>query len=436
MGKVDAPYLVTHKNSDGTGRYYFAPKQVDRKHGWATVRLHDTKGRPIRDPLSAAEACRRIAVIYAAWRAGEPGKGPWCIDKIGRVVEEPRNKPSNKEPTAIQRQRFQAGQVGAMVADYMDHDVFTSNSKKTQKEYAIYLNLFVEEFGSTPWRKLAPGVVRNWLIKRAEQFGGAGAHALYRTTRAFFGKVRLCYDSVDHPGFVPESQNPLASLDLSLPKSTILPWPREAISAFVALADELDQPSMGDAIATMSWLGVRRQDWLTWPADFFDRDLIAFRQAKTHLPNVLPWSTVPELVQRVAAAKARRAADAVTSSTFFHDKNGKPWGKPGRFRRAFNELRDELSKKYPTFPARYYVGLIEGEPLALPTSALTMRTMRHTCVTLNFDAGVPPNLIRGITGHTDNEINDILKHYRARTADQAEAALKLRVAHEAKGATS
>ena len=53
----------------------------------------------------------------------------------------------------------------------------------------------------------------------------------------------------------------------------------------------------------MSWLGVRRQDWLEWSADAFDRELIAFNQEKTDVPNVLPWSLVPDLVRRVAAAK-------------------------------------------------------------------------------------------------------------------------------------
>ena len=46
-------------------------------------------------------------------------------------------------------------------------------------------------------------------------------------------------------------------------------------------------------------------------------------------------------------------------------------------------------------------------------------------------------LIAGITGHRQDEIDQILAHYRARTADQAAAALELRLAHEAKksGAT-
>jgi hypothetical protein len=40
----------------------------------------------------------------------------------------------------------------------------------------------------------------------------------------------------------------------------LLVWPQEAITAAVALADELNRPSLGDAIVTMAWLGVRRQD--------------------------------------------------------------------------------------------------------------------------------------------------------------------------------
>jgi len=49
--------------------------------------------------------------------------------------------------------------------------------------------------------------------------------------------------------------------------------------------------------------------------------------------------------------------------------------------------------------------------------------MRHTCVTLNFDTGMPAE-----------EINEILAHYRARTTDQAAAVLQWRLDHKAKGA--
>ena len=58
--------------------------------------------------------------------------------------------------------------------------------------------------------------------------------------------------------------------------------------------------------------------------------------------------------------------------------------------------------------------------------------MRHTCVTLNHDAGVPRELISAITGHEPANIDAVLAHYTARTADQAATALSMRVAYEEK----
>jgi hypothetical protein len=427
MAKLAVPYLARRLNRDGSSRYYFQPRTKDTKVGWATVRLHDRHELPIKDELAAAEACRKIVAIYAAWKAGEPGAGPNRIDRLGRVVI------GRLSAHVIRDRQYMPGQIGAMVPDYLAHDVFLKLSEKTQKEYRIYLHLLVEKFGDVYWHRLAPGSARRWLLDRAESSGAAGAHALYRTVRAFFGKVRLCYDDVDHPGFVPEDRNPFASLDIGLPKAVVVVWPRAAVDAFVALADSLGQPSMGDAIVMMSWLGVRRQDWLSWSANVFDRELVTFAQEKTDRALVLPWGLVPALAARIAAAKARRTADSVSASTFFHDHEGRPWKSAGAFRKAFNILREELVKLHPVFPTRYYVGIDPADPLRLPTSQLTMRTMRHTCVTLNHDAGVPRELISSITGHEPANIDAVLAHYTARTADQAAAALKMRVAHEAKG---
>jgi len=65
-----------------------------------------------------------------------------------------------------------------------------------------------------------------------------------------------------------------------------------------------------------------------------------------------------------------------------------------------------------------------------------MRTLRHTCVTLNHDAKVPRDLMPAITGHEPKMIDEVLAHYHARTADQAAEALNIRVEHEAKRAKS
>jgi hypothetical protein len=52
---------------------------------------------------------------------------------------------------------------------------------------------------------------------------------------------------------------------------------------------------------------------------------------------------------------------------------------------------------------------------------------------LNHDAGVPRELIRAITGHELDTIDQVLKCYAAVTADQAAAALNIRLAYEAEG---
>jgi hypothetical protein len=118
---------------------------------------------------------------------------------------------------------------------------------------------------------------------------------------------------------------------------------------------------------------------------------------------------VPALVLRVEAARARRRDDGVTARTFFHDGAGRPWKDADAFRDVFNELRDRLNKQHPYCETRYYVGADPEDPLRLPTKKLTMQTMRHTCITLNHDAGVPRELIRAITGHELDTIDQVLK---------------------------
>ena len=183
----------------------------------------------------------------------------------------------------------------------------------------------------------------------------------------------------------------------------------------------------------MGWLGVRKQDWLSWPADVFDRDLLAFRQEKTNNPLVLPWRTVPALVNRVEAHGP--GAGTMVS----RQRRSFTTALAGRGRTPTHSATSSMNcaigstKQHPHFETRYYVGADPKDPLRLPTKKLTMRTMRHTCITLNHDAGVPRELIRAITGHELDTIDQVLKCYAAVTADQAAAALNIRLAYEAAG---
>jgi len=256
------------------------------------------------------------------------------------------------------------------------------------------------------------------------------AHQLYRTCRAVLNRTRLIYDDRDHPGYVPQGLNPFDSLDIAMPKARFIVWPRQAIQMMVALSDEMGRPSMADAIVTMAWLGTRRQDWLAWPPCTFDTPYLAWETKKTDTSITIPWSEIPELRARIEAAKQRHQATTVKASTFFVDDVGnRPWSAM-RFFHAFKSIRTELAKRRESFPTRYAVKHYPGDPMRIPTSWLTMRTLRHTCITALHDAGCAREQIRAITGHTISSINEVLDRYAKLTIDQASAALSKRLMYE------
>lgn len=152
--------------------------------------------------------------------------------------------------------------------------------------------------------------------------------------------------------------------------------------------------------------------------------MLAFRKEKTSNPLVLPWRLVPALVQRVAAARERRQGKGVAATTFFTIRPGGP----GKTLTPSATPSMSCATFSPNFETRYYVGLDPEDPLRLPTKKLTMRTIRRTCMTLNHGAGVPRELIRAITGHELDTIDQVLKCYATVTANQAAAALNIRLA--------
>jgi hypothetical protein len=111
-------------------------------------------------------------------------------------------------------------------------------------------------------------------------------------------------------------------------------------------------------------------------------------------------------------------------------------GTPNRFHAAFDKLGAELAKRHESFATRYAVKHYPADPLRIPTAWLTMRVLRHTCITALHDAGCVREQIRAITGHTIASINEVLDRYTKLTADQAGAALARRLAHENGSATT
>ena len=123
-----------------------------------------------------------MATIYTAWRKGDPAMGPHLIDKLGRGVADLEREADGKDNGNRVRQElagqkfYRPGQIGAMVADYKDHDVYTSLADKTQLEYRVYLDKFVDKFGdSLAASRARVAAIVAARVRRNERLGG---HAL------------------------------------------------------------------------------------------------------------------------------------------------------------------------------------------------------------------------------------------------------------------
>lgn len=417
------PYLTFRETKSGAKRYYFQPHGRHRADGWKAIRLHDRQGLPIRDREAARWACRRLATIYKAWQQKNPGYGPECIDTLGRPIQK-HHRLAIRVAEAIE------GTVAAIVRDYLASRSFEKRKPSTQADYLLCLKALVEKFGTRPWRSIERKEAQDWV--EAEAKGKPSmAHQLYRTCRAIFNKTHLFYPRA-HPGFVSRDDNPFARLEMALPQAPLIVWPHAAIQAMVAIADELGRPSLGDAILMMSYLGVRRQDWLAWPGNIFDSPYLAWATEKTNAAVTIPWTQVPQLRERIEAAKARHRAAPVQSTVFFLDDRGPSLWSHGSIHKAFSEVRAELARRHDSFPTRYAVNLYPGDPMRIPTSKLTMRVLRHTCITALHDAGCIREQIRAITGHSMSSIDEILRRYTALTVDQAGTALAQLTRHMAR----
>jgi hypothetical protein len=415
-------WLTRRPGRDGSVRYFFQPSRFDRPDGWKTVRLHDKNEMPIKNEAEAIVACGKLAEIYLAWKQGKPGFGPHLIDELGRPI-------GRANQLADHVAAGEPGTITAIGADFFESDEYSDLKHSTQDDYRLCIDALVKEFGPRRWDTISAREAKAWIRAKAATHPSM-AHQWYRTCRALLNYTRLIYDDRDHPGYVPAGMNPFDKLKLSLPKAQLLVWPLEAIEAAVALADELGRPSLGDAIVTMAWLGVRRQDWLAWPSNIFDTPFLAWDTEKTAAPVTIPWSVIPELQERIEAARIRHQRSLIRATTFFVDDIGqRPWN-ANRFIAAFSRLRDELAKRHESFPTKYAVKHYPSDPMRIPTAWLTMRTLRHTCITALHDAGCVREQIRAITGHTIASINEVLDRYTKLTADQAGAALERRLAHE------
>lgn len=93
-------------------------------------------------------------------------------------------------------------------------------------------------------------------------------------------------------------------------------------------------------------------------------------------------------------------------------------------------LRSTLANRQESLTTRYAVKHYVDDRMCMPTKWLTMRTLRHTCIMALRDASCVREQIRAITGQRSPASMKSFDRYAKSTADQADAALAKRLAHQ------
>lgn len=235
------------------------------------------------------------------------------------------------------------------------------------------------------------------------------------TANAVLTCMGMAIEYAQKKGVLPETRNPAHKLGKITPKTKIRYAEPSEIEALIAAADALERPEIGDMVALGVWIGQRQGDRLALQLAQVKDNRFVLEQSKTGALVSIPLA--PALVKRLRLAMARRkAAGKVHGNVVLNEENWQPF-KADWYRHLFASVREEAKKTVPT------------------VARLRDKDLRATAVMWLAQAGSTNTQIASITGHTLATVDQILKHYWAASAAQADDAMaKLIAWHQKQGA--
>jgi hypothetical protein len=230
--------------------------------------------------------------------------------------------------------------------------------------------------------------------------------------------------------------NPRINMKFERPAGRVVMIDLEEFNALVAAADALDRASIGDAIYLGLFTGQRQTDRLALKDDGLRDGRRHFRQNKTSA--LVAIKETPQLAARLAQARIRVAALKIKlglrdmpQTIVVDESTGRPYNEH-TYRHLFAEIRGVAIKgsnqfALPPCPTLAFIN-DRGEP-----DLKHDQDLRDTCVMLLDRAGNDLMSICDVTGHSYQSAQLIMKHYRARNAARADAAIDRLVDFISKG---
>jgi len=353
MATIRIPYL---KFRDGRPRWEPGPG----------LRRAGFKGRDLKSPggawlglEEAIAAARDLNAEAAAWR------------NTGRRRRRPRL------PVAETRT------CRALVEDWQGSVRHGRLRASTRADYTRKIAIWLEAFGDAPIIAVTTPQLHGFWETCYRQRGHAMANGIMAVVRAVLSHGRKI-------GWLKD--NPATGLGLPgvAPRQVI--WTPEEIVALVAAADAMNLASVGDAALIALHSGQRQGDVLRMPPHIFDAGGIRLSQLKTGALIDAPMTTT--LATRIAKARGRKTHSGLTSIETFvvFEATGRPYSSH-TFRHRFAAVRASASRREPSCATKKFLDL------------------RDTAVTRLALADCTMAQIGAITGHSQQTIHTIMKHY-------------------------
>jgi hypothetical protein len=416
MAKIDLPYVAWRQ-----GRPRFVPGARERAMGFKGQDLKHEDGRWFSLDEARRFALHRRDEIRAQRKTGRKLKSPPV--PRGRAVQD--------------LWHAYAGNG----SDKNGSDRFRRLAPASQTSYRKWIKpLEGEPIWLAPVASLDPVILKavHETIKKSRGLGMANGMMAALSAALAWGRLH---------GWLPKvngqtAPNPASRLDLESPPPRIRIGSDVEIRALVEASDRIivagvPLSAIGDAILTGLFSGQRNADVLAFIPGQQTNARIDLVQSKTGARISIPMA--PRLVERLAAAKSRRAkADyqVLSQNIVVNERTGLPY-RYQTFAAHYQAVRDAavagVIDEEATREARARAAA-EQRSTEVPTiwkvapcksvADFTFADLRDTAVTWYARAGATIPEIASITGHSLASIYTILKHYLALDAELADNAVR------------
>lgn len=414
MAKTKTPYLAMRD-----GRPRWVPSPVLRARGFKGQDLKDEHGAWMTEG-AAIDAANKLTAATRP-QAAAPGA-------VLALLPAPAL-------AAVALNVVGAHAVAAMVHAFLarpkislDERIAGAAGKKplartTRLAYHNHGQLLIDWVGDMAAADITPAMLENFYADRVADRGVITANAIMRSFKSFFfyGEDKLRWKGL---------KNPCVGLEMDEAPGRLVLWSLAQIACYVAWADYLGWPSLGDAVIVALLTSQRRNDILPVLALPLDGDgIYRFKTSKTGRDAKV--KAVPMLLDRVRALRARKLEtwperNAAQTFEIVCDKTGEPYAADGsyfgkRFRAVKLIAAGGNGSNSDMADALSLLGvsdqMVAACPIArMPTLAnVWFRDLRDTAITWLAAAGCNKYEIAVVSSLSIQSVDAILdKHYLVR----------------------